>query len=64
MAVSFRPGAVFNPRPLGEITLDLPLLINEEFKESHLIPLVTNERRVTVVFSLSLLSLLASYTLL
>lgn len=32
-----------NPRPLGDITLHLPLLINEEFKESHLILLVTNE---------------------
>ncbi len=32
-----------NPRPLGDITLHLPLLINEEFKESHLILHRTNK---------------------
>lgn len=47
-----------NPRPLGDITLHLPLLINEEFKESHLILLVTNES----FFSLSPLSFVSALT--
>lgn len=45
-----------NPRPLGDITLHLPLLINEEFKESHLILLMTNE----CFFSLSPLSFVSA----
>jgi len=45
-----------NPRPLGDITLHIPLLINEDFKESHLILLVTNEP----FFSLSPLSFVSA----